>query len=79
MNKLVYIHFGEISAHYKKRLPRDLARKLTPTTHGDRYFFKSITHITVAPSGQPLYASYFLLSYSHYLSIFPILAPKSLL
>ena len=31
----------------KKHLPRDFTRKLTPTTHGDRYFFKSIKHITV--------------------------------
>ena len=32
----------------KKLLPRDLARKLTPTTHGDRGLFSSIKHIAVA-------------------------------
>ena len=47
MKGLVYIHFGEISGHFEKLLPRELARKLTPTTHGDRTFFKSIMHITV--------------------------------
>ena len=39
---------GKSRAILKKFLPRELARKSTPTTHGDRYFFKSITHITVA-------------------------------
>ena len=47
MKRLFYIHFGEISGHFEKLSPRELARKLTPTTHGDRPFFKGIKHITV--------------------------------
>ena len=47
MKRVFYIHFGEISGHFEKLLPRELARKLTPTTHGDRSFFLNIKHITV--------------------------------
>ena len=39
--------FGNYRAILKKLLPRESAQKLTPTTHGDRAFFKSTMHITV--------------------------------
>lgn len=49
LNEKTVLHpfLGFYRAILKKLLPRESAQKLTPTTHGDRAFFKSTMHITV--------------------------------
>ena len=64
---------GKSGAILKKLLPRELARKLTPTTHGDRDLFLSMKHITLALRASVI--CFILKNGCRFLIVFPFSLP----